>query len=175
MIVHVLTAVSRPENLPVLAASLARAAEEERTVDVVWRWRFDLERAHVGGQAVKNALIDRIDDGYVWILDDDTLVHPKLFAALADTYLNHPRVSALVVSQQRADGTVLRAAPENVRVAGIDAGQALLRRELIGNWRLPLNYEGDGHFLVALLANDPDVVFRDEILSFHNHLQRRPA
>src|SRR3990167_1261604 len=97
MRIHALTACSRPENLTKVGLSLAHAA---RGHDVHWHVRFDLEREHVGGQAVKNRLLDEISDGWVWILDDDTIVHPDLFSRAAECAAL-TGIEAIVVSQRR--------------------------------------------------------------------------
>src|ERR1043166_599735 len=71
MVLHILTAVTRPENLPKLAESLIPAAAAG--VELAWHVGYDLEHRHVAGQAVKNRLLDRISPSqdWVWILDDD--------------------------------------------------------------------------------------------------------
>jgi hypothetical protein len=169
MRLHVLTAVTRPGYLPLLAESIADASAPD-TFDVCWHWRFDTDRRHVGGQALKNEMLDGISDGWVWVLDDDTLVHPLLFATVADAIREAPRARAVVVSQSRTDGRVLHAHEDNVRVGSIDIGQAVLRRDLIGTLRIPETYEGDGELLEALLPSCAGVLYIDEVLSCHNAL-----
>ncbi|HEY6206289.1 MAG TPA: hypothetical protein VIW21_09005, partial [Chthoniobacterales bacterium] len=85
MVLHILTAVTRPENLPKLAESLIPAATAG--VELAWHLGYDLERRHVAGQAVKNRLLDRIGPGrdWVWILDDDNTAHPEFFRRLTET------------------------------------------------------------------------------------------
>ena len=165
MKVHVLTAVSRPQNLPRLARSLAKGANGH---EIVWHWRFDLNRTDVGGQAAKNAMLDEIQDGWVYVLDDDTLMHPRLLSKLTDD----PEVRAIIVSQQRKHEQSLAATSDNLRVGHIDIGQALLRREMIGSERIPLLHFGDGLFLETLLKGKPGVVFCEEELSYYNSLER---
>lgn len=169
MRVHVLTACTRPENLGLVGDSLAVAGAGH---DLIWHVRFDLDRRYPGGNGVRNALLDQIDDGWVWGLDDDTLVHPDLFRVAEKWALGS--VNAVVVGQQRADDRYLHADAGEVRVGGIDVGQALLRRDLIGDRRYPDAYVGDGMLLVEVLA-DAHVVYVDEPLSYHNWLERRPA
>jgi len=170
----VLTAVSRPHNLARVGASLARstnaAVEAGHDVEVVWHWRLDTRREHAGGQRLKNQMLDGIDHGWVWILDDDTAVHPELVTRLAETIRDHPAVVAVVVAQTRADGRVFPAGPESVKVGYIDAGQALLRRDAVGDDRLPETYEGDGQFLERVLARAGPQMYVNEPLSFHNML-----
>lgn len=162
MRIHVLTAVTRPENLTEIGYSLARAAQRAEA-DVVWHLRFDLEHRYVGGQQVKNELLDGIEDGWVWVLDDDTLVHPDLF-----TYLD-PAYDALVVSML-LEGGLLHAAEKNVVLGGIDIGQAIISRELIGEERILPAYDGDGRFLETLLRG-VNVLYVPEELTYYNAIQ----
>lgn len=169
--IHVLTACTRPENLPAIAAALARTMPEAH-----WHVGFDPLHQHVGGQAVKNRLLEGIPcrdgtaDNWILFLDDDTLPHPALYRRLVETLRARPDAAAVVVSQLRRTGEILHAHPDGLHPGGIDAGQALLRRDLIGDARLPEIYDGDGRFLEALLLGRDDVVYLDEVLSEHNAL-----
>lgn len=164
MKLHVLTAVTRPQNLPKLARSLARAATPEWEID--WRWRFDPDREHVGGQALKNQMLGEIEDGWVWVLDDDTVAHPKVLARVAERVRG---VDAVVVSQKHGDA-ILAAGPGCARLGHIDIGMAFLTRELIGEHRLPEEYDGDGKFLSELLERAA-VSYIPETLSYYNKLR----
>ncbi len=168
MRLHVVTAVTRPENLAVLAASLAGAAVAAR-VDVSWHWVFDLDRRYVGGQKRKNDALDEILDGWVWFLDDDTSVDVRILSAWRASVDADPSLEAVVFGQVRADGRILEAAAELVRVGDIDIGQAFVRRDAIGMHRLDESYDGDGVFLAAVLPR-VNVLFHDEYLSRHNLL-----
>jgi hypothetical protein len=159
---HILTACTRPQNLSSVAESLAAWG----TADFIWHVRFDLEHRHVGGQAVKNAMLDEIAGGWVMFLDDDTVVHPELYRRFAQSSLG---VEAIVVSQQHSVLGTLHAARENVMIGTIDIGQAIILRKVIGAHRIPETYAGDGEFLHAILPH-VDAVYLDEILSFHNAL-----
>lgn len=165
---HVLTACSRPDNLAALAGSLAAAAT--LNWELCWHLRFDLDRKHVGGQQLKNDMLDQISDGWVYVLDDDTIVHPDLFQAAAQLTGR----DAVVVSQDRTDGRLLNASAENVRVGHIDIGQAVIRRNVIGQHRIPIHYEGDGWFLMDVLAGR-NVAYVETVLSHHNLLERVTA
>ncbi len=166
---HLLTALTRPWNLPIMASSISAAKPKQ--CDVEWHIRIDKECRHIGGQALKNAMLDQITDGWCWIFDDDTTAHPLILRRLVETLEQFPDTRALIVDQTRRDGRYLVAAPENVRVGFIDAGQAIMRRDFIGNERLPLNYEGDGHWLSSLLPGRAGVVYLNEPLSRHNALE----
>jgi len=168
---HVLTAVSRPENLSAIGASIATAAKRIPRHQVTWHCRFDTGRMHVGGQYLKNQMLDDIDDGWVVILDDDTLMHKQFFVRVASTLTQQPELSGIVVSQKRTTGQLLIAHPDNVAVGEIDAGQAILKRSLIADERLPTNYAGDGIWLETLLRGRNDIAYLPEsVLSLHNLL-----
>jgi hypothetical protein len=163
---HVLTACTRPLNLPQMTASLL---EWGRDADIEWHISFDLKRTAIGGQRIKNDMLDQIEWGYVFFLDDDTVAHPLLYEraqkALAGV------APAVVFSQEHSELGTLHAAPENVTIGGIDIGQAIVRRDVIGDHRIPETYAGDGEFYEAVLRGREDVVYLDEVLSFHNALE----
>ncbi len=168
MKLHILTACTRPANLPRVGESIIAATP--RGWDVSWHVRFDPQRIHVGGQALKNQMLDEITDGWCWILDDDTVAHPDILYRLSEVLVDKPKMRALVVDQTRADGRYLIAAPDQVAIGYIDAGQAIIRRDLIADKRLPENYEGDGHWLMSVLRDQPYVVYLNLPLSLHNAL-----
>jgi hypothetical protein len=159
---HVLTACTRPHNLPAIAESLAAWGR----ADFIWHIRFDMAKRHVGGQAVKNTLLDEITDGWVMFLDDDTVVHPDLWKLFSR---HNAEAEAIVVSQQHSVLGVLHAAPTNVMIGTVDIGQAIIRRDVIGAQRIPETYAGDGEFLHDILPH-VNAVYVDEVLSFHNAL-----
>ncbi len=174
MRLHVLTAVTRPENRPLIEASIEAAKERERNVDVFWWQRPDPKREHVGGQWLKNRMLDEIDlnglGGWVCILDDDTLMHPRFLQKVYRAYHHHPHVNAIVVSQRRTTNVILQAKPENMVVGKVDAGQVVIRRDFIGDLRIPETYAGDGEWIECLLFGREDVLFMPDVLSLHNAL-----
>lgn len=174
MILHVLTAVTRPENLDAIEASIDAANDKAPEVTVSWWHRPDHDRQHVGGQHLKNLMLDEIGNGWVCILDDDTVMHAKFIQRVSFVLATQPLVEqecrAIIVSQKRTTGIVMQASPENAVVGKIDAGQAVLRRDLIGDYRIPETYAGDGMWLETLLRDRKDVHYMREVLSLHNAL-----
>jgi hypothetical protein len=168
MILHVLTACSRPERLEGLGLVLGLAAGAAG-IDLRWHVAFDLERRHVGGQAVKNRLLDAIpadDPGWVWICDDDNAPHPSFLLRLVQ--LEPVLPAAVLFAQQRGPaegGRILPAEPP--RVGRVDAAQLVARRSFIGAARIPEAYDGDGVWIVGLW--DPaQVVLVDEPFTLWN-------
>ena len=164
MILHILTACSRPGNLPAWAADLAAFAAMS-SIDLRWHVGFDLQRRHVGGQAVKNALLDGIpanDAGWVWIGDDDNVLDAAMLEALAD-YANRDDVGAVIFAQRRGGGIVEPCAV----VDRVDAAQIVARRRFIGDTRIPTCYNGDGQWIAAL-AMRGGVVYDDRAVTIYN-------
>ncbi len=168
MKLHILTAFSRRENLPEVRDSIIMASNREPHMQLEWHQEFDPDRLCVGGQALKNKMLADIDDGWVCILDDDTVMHPRFLQKVYRAYHHHPTVNAIVVSQRRTTNVVLQARPENMKVGLVDAGQVVIRRDFIGDLLIPETYAGDGEWIECLLYGRDDVHFMSEILSLHN-------
>jgi len=148
MKLHVITACTRMENLPLIAGSLVLA--ESAGVDLTWHVRFDPARQAVGGQALKNAMLGQVADGWVWICDDDNCAHPDLFGALASIIATSEAARLIVVAQQHRGGWVRHVHRQMLRQTHVDAGQVIIRRDAIGEMRIPLHYCGDGEWIEAL-------------------------
>jgi len=148
MKLHLLTAVTRPENLPQIEASLAPAADFG--IEVVWHTQADPEHQSVGGQSIKNAMIEQIDDGWVYILDDDNLMHPHFWHTVAAAVAARPEAAMLVITQAHRNGWARIAHPAMLRPTLVDAGQVVVRRDALGDLRIPEHYCGDGEWIAAL-------------------------
>lgn len=184
MIVHVLTPVTRLENLAAIQASLDAARAPVRThCTIQWHRLYDPYHEHPGGYELRNRMIEVITDplGWLWFLDDDTLAHPDILRRLAD----HQDAEAMIVAQTRpkkwgpgcADPDLLgngdRLEPGQ---CAFDTGQVILRRRLMGDYRFRLERAGDGYLWDELLqpahrATPGTVVFINEILAYYNALQ----
>lgn len=188
---HILTAVSRPTNLDLLLDSIMPAVG---AFDVHW-WLVGPEKDYqhryerlipvtvhciehpnsAGGQMQKNAAIDQITDGWMWILDDDNIACPGFFAMLSSTLAASPHAGAVVFSQRMKDGpTRLIAAPQFTKLCHIDAAQFVVRRQMVGNYRIPDHYCGDGEFIETLYKEhapffmyvpDPPLVYYNALRS----------
>jgi hypothetical protein len=168
MRLHVLTACTRPENLDALAESLMDALSAG--VQVVWHIRFDREHQYVGGQKLKNDMLDEVREGWVAILDDDTTYPPAFFPAIAGAVLAHPDAQLLVIAQQHRSGWVRKVSRRMLRATHVDAGQIVARREAIGTLRIPEHYCGDGSFIEALadsLADEQIVYIHEPVVTYN--------
>lgn len=171
MKLHILTAITRPANIPAIAESLIRA--DWSGVDLTWHWRMDNDRTAVGGQVLKNAMLDDIRDGWVYLLDDDNLLHPHLPRQLVGHVAARPDVQLLVVGQELPSGQVRITGPDAMRVNHVDAAQLVIRRDALGDLRLPESYAGDGLLAAQLAATLPveRIIYVPLTLSYYNRLR----
>lgn len=173
MILHVLTAITRPENLPRLSASLDAAFESG--VEICWHTRTDPDRQFVGGQALKNEMLDddNDSDGWVWILDDDNIAHPDLFTALMACVKARPEARLIVIAQQHRTRYIRRASRQMLRQTHVDAGQVVIRRDAIGERRIPPHYCGDGEWIetIANSLEDDQIAYIHEPVTYYNWLR----
>ncbi len=192
-VLHVITPCSRPENLPLLADSLRGA---ETFFDLHWQIVLDgsknlvlpnaadfafsrqvwtsvtgRDEYNVGGKAAVNQGLDSCTDGWVWVLDDDNLAHPKFFPTLAEYIQAVPAARAFAFAQGSKVGGVRPCGPEWMKECSIDQAQFVIRRDLIGELRYPLRYTGDGAFAELVYQHSPSAWrFCPEVVTYYNWL-----
>ena len=160
------TPCSRPQNLPLIAESIKPG---RNLFDVIWMVIFDngeCPQSRVGNYQ-RNCALEAIIDGWVYFLDDDTLIHPELFGELAKV-----KTGAVAFGQTLKDG-IRPASQATMKVCQIDMGQVAIRREVIGNARFALGiYEADGIFIESVYNSNPDKwSLIDKPLSYYNKLR----
>lgn len=129
------------------------------------------------GHQLINEAIDSIVDGWVYVLDDDNILHEDFTSTLIKYISENPDKRAFIFNQ-KVDGkdfsklNVRLASPENMKVQLIDMAQFLLRRDLISNNRLKSgDYKADGYFIEELYKSNPeDFFFINQILCYYNFL-----
>lgn len=122
-----------------------------------------------------NMAIEKIKTGWVYVLDDDNILHEDFVESITDIINKHPNKKAIVFNQKidKRDFTGLDiriAKPENMMVQHIDMAQFILKRDIIGDNRFKLfDYKSDGHFIEKIYNNSPeDFYFLDKILCYYN-------
>jgi hypothetical protein len=152
MILNVVTAVTRPGNLARIQASL----EAVRVCAVRWFVAFDTKKVispprvpcywqgscpgTLGGGEPKTLGTHAVEAGWVYVLDDDNIMHPGLAGALLRAVESHPEARGFVFAQVHADGNLYRRA----ELRNIDQGQFVLDRALIG----------ESHYRSAIYESD---------------------
>lgn len=190
----IITACSRPQNLP----ALMRSIEPGRVhFAITWRVVFDglrvashevpallavlpaaagavvSDRRSRFGNYQRNHALEHTVDGWVYFLDDDNLIHPDFFAAAARA-IDETDASGFAFPQLGGCGKATeQACPEHMKPDHIDLAQVLLSRELIAASRFQLpTYNADGHFIAEIYQRDPRAwAFLEKPLCFYNALR----
>lgn len=131
-----------------------------------------------------NNVITKIQDRFIYHLDDDNIIHPDFYSVLFDNYVNAVIENPLVfIFGQQVDGKdftgldVRRALPENVAIQKIDLGQWVIHSSVHNKmgFKYEGGYKGDGYFIENLYKNRPDMFyFIDEVLCYYNYLIKDP-
>ncbi len=201
--VAIVTAVSRPENLPRLLRSILSA---ERPAQLAVSWYLiptpDVPRERIrevsslsAGIAVrvedytgtprtnginqKNLALDLLtDEMYYHCLDDDNILHPNFFSGISRALTRYPDKQAFAFHQQRWDSFgLLKAHPSSIQPLHVDNAMFVVAKALIGTQRYTVALAGveDGHFYQELFRRDPSsFAFVDEILCYYNYLRHFP-
>jgi len=183
MKIHIITPCSRPYNLKKLYESIDFSCEwwiifDSKTFqfqDFKPKDGIEVEinyGAIAGGVAGKNQInfaLDRITSGWVYVLDDDNLLHPDLPKFL-ETF-DDKKYQGLIFSQEVSKGVFRHNHSGNIKVCQIDQAQFLLKRSLIGDHRYLNSYEADGMFISKLYRENPGkFIITNEVLSYYNRL-----
>jgi len=143
--------------------------------------KISYEKSESGdhGHQMINKCIDSIEDGWIYVLDDDNIIHEDFFNEIYKIIKENPDKSGLIFSQKIGGidftGEDIRyASPDNVKVSRIDMAQFLLKRDLIADERIPNGYYvGDGMFIESLFnKNKEDFFFIDKVLCYYNYFQQ---
>jgi glycosyltransferase involved in cell wall biosynthesis len=139
---------------------------------------YDSNPSDFGHQMI-NKILDEIQDGLVYVLDDDNIIHPNFFKLLFKWLENNPDSEGLIFSQKvggidftRLD--VREASSDSVKVSKIDMAQFVLKRNLIGDYRIPNgHYIGDGMFIEELYGkNIEKFTIVNEIGCYYNYFKQ---
>jgi hypothetical protein len=199
--IHLVTAVSRPQNLPRIYNSI-RHSLEKTDLTAEWilvgdRWK-DLESVpEIGtkfyrlnitktvdnfsgpspyGIRQKNLGMGMIKQGYFHCLDDDNIVHPNFFSGIEPDV--KAGTQAICFNQKRWDmlGT-LQADPRLMDYGQIDNTMFVVDIGLIGAKRYSLEDAGkeDWLFFSQLHAEHPkQFVFLKKTIAYYNYIHQFP-
>lgn len=198
--INIITRCSRPNNLLEVSKSVFNTDK----FDVIWHLIFDtnvikeinvelllhlqslntkikFEQSIQGdhGHQMVNHCIDDIQDGWVYMLDDDNILHSDFYDRIDDVIKNNTDKRGIIFNQKIGGidftGQDIRfCSPENVKVSKIDMAQFLLRRDFIGDSRIVLGqYVGDGIFIESIYKeNTEEFIFINEILCYYNYFDQ---
>jgi len=131
------------------------------------------------GHQLINKSFDKIQDGFVYMLDDDNIIHQDFYENLHKSINENPTKKGFIFSQ-KVDGRdfskldIRIGSPENTKVSHIDMAQFVLEKSLIGSYRIgPMNYIADGMFIEKIYnENKEEFIFIDKVMCHYNYLSK---
>jgi glycosyltransferase involved in cell wall biosynthesis len=145
---------------------------------------FYFEKGEPGGMLYPQCskLISKLGESWVYLLDDDNIIYEGFYEYVLKTSVANPNKKVHVVSQ-KVDGrdftglTYRKAAPEFIRVGGVDLSQFIISTEVYNQYGykfLP-DYCADGILISAIHEEHPEwFTFTELTLSHYNYLQKKP-
>jgi hypothetical protein len=182
---------SRPYNLPLIIKSI----EEQMTSDISYKiWVvFDFERNSLDKEIInfcslknnvkilfkkseykdknnedcaKNIVIDLINDGWIYQINDQNLLYPKFLEKIIGYINENPEKECLIFHQEN------KHKPQDIndiKYGMFDAGMYLINKKFINNEKIPEFQGGDALFIEKLYNNNPvKFLIINEILCFYN-------
>jgi len=117
-------------------------------------------------ETAKNIVIDLIDDGWIYQLDDDNVLYPYFLDKISKLFKENPEKECFIFHQEN------QAAPESIndiKFDMFDPAMYLVNRKLIDKEKIPEFQRGEISFIENLYDKYPDkFLLIKEILCFKN-------
>lgn len=202
----IITPCSRPENLP-------RISESIDLKTCRWFIVFDAEtvpetcllypntvylaiKGGISGNMQRNRALDEIPSpAWVYILDDDNILHPAFIKSITRLIKSHQKRRAFVFSQDVIHQHRIRhitpnrisvgnikllyitlrqghITPNRISMGNIDQAQYIIHTDLIGTYRYEQTYTADGTFVENIYKIYPKkFLITKQILAYYNYLR----
>jgi len=161
---HILMPCARPGNIPKLAPHYLEKWEPH-PFEIRWHILAQGPDADPKGLRKTNEELERIKDGWVMTVADDTYQEPGLLRRLGEIIVEHPNAGA-VVFRLKGFGGEIPSTSENARADRIGGAQTIWSREFLGDRRFDWErHQGaaDVKLVAEMYAAHPErFVFCDE-------------
>jgi glycosyltransferase involved in cell wall biosynthesis len=141
--------------------------------------KYEKSEPNDHGHQMVNNVIDEIESGWVYVLDDDNIIHHDFFNSILDIITDNKKIEGIIFDQKIGGVDFTKqdlrlSSPDDVKVGKIDMAQFLLKRDLIGISRIPRgHYVGDGMFIEKLFnENTEKFIFINKVLCYYNYFQQ---
>jgi hypothetical protein len=180
MFINIITPCSRPQNLHTIAKSINIPRENYRWIVV-----FDSEELpseelipeeceayayknveSISGNGQRNYAIDKVERGYLYFNDDDTIMHKDLWESIREI-----NADFVTFSQEWPDGTI-RLEGKNIGVNFTDSHNFIVNHNIVGEVRFRLGvYAADGFFAFDTASKTKNIAYIPKVLSTYNLLR----
>ena len=181
MFLNIITPCSRPDNLFKIEQSINIPRErfrwivvfdfKETEIDITeipnsCEYYFYKDSNSVVGHAQRNFALDKIQQGYVYFNDDDTVIHSDLW-----TNIHNCSGDFISFIQNNSDNT-FRLSGESICRGLIDSHNFIVDINIIENIRFNIaNYDADGEFAVMCYQQSKSFTYIPKVLSIYNSLR----
>jgi glycosyltransferase involved in cell wall biosynthesis len=120
------------------------------------------------GHPQRNYGLNLINDGFVYFLDDDNIIHPEFWNIVPTLDINY----YYTFDQQRLyEGMLLKG--NQFKIKSIDTAQFIVPKQLIKNLTFDINkYEADGIFIIKINELYPkNHMYISKIACYYNYLE----
>lgn len=180
MFLNIITPCSRPQNLIKISETINIPKENYRWIVV-----FDMDELpskelipnncetylHRNpnskvGHSQRNFALELINQGHVYMNDDDTLIHPNLWENINDIDNDF-----ITFDQLSSDGSY-RLYGKNIEIGKIDSHNFIISRDLIGDTKwIVEKYDADGYFATECYSKCKTPIIINKPLSIYNYLR----
>ena len=198
MKISFITPCTRPKALSILYKSILRGTEKTDQIDwyVIYdgrrikrrdEYQFEKLEPHinltcethfnrwsVSGNSQRNRALDQIENGWIYFLDDDNILHPHLFAGIKKELEQESKVGCFLFNQiyDYKRGLVRNARPGKIKAQRIDAAQFLVNSSMVDSserW-IKDKYWADGLFIERIASRYPATRFKylDRVYAYYN-------
>lgn len=177
--IYIITPCSRPENIRFMVDSIPERCQWVISFDArvpqtnASSAAFNLYCPQTGasGNHARNFALDSLildDDDWVYILDDDNIIHPRWYDAVKD--LTDPTLNMVAWGQVWRNGSVRLEPTFYPRVGTIDTSCYMVRGRLMKHLRYELDYVADGILAERAFQYGGYHVIHD-YLGYYNYLR----
>lgn len=177
--IQIITPCSRPENLSLMKDSVPSECNWTIVYDNSVTEKPEIDSATIlhspytgsSGNPNRNYALDTIefsDTDWIYILDDDNIIHPDWYNTVKD--LNDDHLNMIIWGQVWKNNTVRLDPPHSPSVGNIDTSCYMVRGRVMKTLRYQMDYVADG-----IMARDAhtygNVSVLNEYLGYYNYLR----
>lgn len=186
--IYIITPCTRPYNLPSIRQSIPSECtwvvcydgSVKSTPDVEGAITLRCPETGIYGNPTRNFALEGIkdrlkDDDWIYIMDDDNIVHPNWYNEIKD----HLQNSKMICWSQEFPpsgvydfgGRIRSQVPEKPAIANIDTAQYMMKWEIARDIRFPLLYEADGIYAEKIYESAGGSLNINKPLCYYNYLR----
>jgi hypothetical protein len=177
--IQIITPCSRPENLIFMKDSVPTECNWTIVYDNSVKEKLEIEGATIlhspytgsSGNPNRNYALDTIefsDTDWIYILDDDNIIHPEWYDRVKDFTDEH--LNMIAWGQVWKNNTVRLAATNNPNVGTIDTSCYMVRGRVMKTLRYQMDYVADG-IMAREAYEQGGFMMLDEYLGYYNYLR----